>query len=166
MTTPHITRPYFPKGYVDNPIGLLTWEQVEAKLVEAKHYWLCSVRPNSRPHAIPKWAVWVNGRIYCDGSPQTRHARNIALNPFVSVHLESGEKAVIVEGTARDMKPAPALAVEVAKAYSVKYAAAGYSPEPDSWDAGGLVEIVPHTIIAWNSFTEDPTKFVFPTSPH
>jgi nitroimidazol reductase NimA-like FMN-containing flavoprotein (pyridoxamine 5'-phosphate oxidase superfamily) len=108
--------------------------------------------------------VWVNGRLYFDGSPQTRHARNIAANPFISLHLESGEKAVIVEGTARELKPARELAVKVAQAYTGKYAAAGYSPQLDSWDAGGLFEITPHTVIAWNSFTDDPTKFVFPTN--
>lgn len=161
MSNPKVIRPHFPKGYVDHPKRLLTWEQVEINLIEAKHYWLCSVRPNHRPHAIPKWAVWVNHCIYFDGSPETRHARNIAANPFVSVHLESGEKVVIVEGTAKEIRPEQTLAVAVAKAYSTKYASMGYAPKPDSWDDGGLVEITPQTVIAWNNFTEDPTKFVF-----
>jgi nitroimidazol reductase NimA-like FMN-containing flavoprotein (pyridoxamine 5'-phosphate oxidase superfamily) len=164
MTTPQVTRPHFPKGYVDHPKGLMTWEQVDERLAEATHYWLCSVRPDHRPHAIPKWAVWVNDHLYFDGSPQTRHARNIALNPFVSVHLESGEKAVIMEGTARELMPAQELSVKVAQAYAAKYASLGYSPEPTSWDGGGLFEITPHSVIAWTSFTEDPTKFVFPAA--
>ena len=162
MNTPQVTRPRFPKGYVDNPQRLLAWEPVAAGLAEAKHYWLCSVRPNSRPHAIPKWAVWVNARLYFDGSPETRHARNIAANPFVSVHLESGERAVILEGTAQEIRPTPDLAAAVAQAYAAKYAAAGYAPALDTWAAGGLFEITPRTVIAWTSFSEDPTKFVFP----
>ena len=161
MTTPQVTRPHFPQGYVDNPKRFLSWEQVEQKLAEAKHYWLCSVRPNSRPHAIPKWAVWINGHIYFDGSPQTRHARNIEINPFVNVHLENGEKVVILEGTVKEIIPSPELAISIAQAYSAKYASSGYSPEPNTWEAGGLFEIKPHTVIAWNSFAEDPTKFVF-----
>lgn len=161
MTTPQVTRPHFPQGYVDNPKSLLAWEQVEQKLAGAIHYWLCTVRPNNRPHAIPKWAVWLNGRIYFDGSPQTRHARNIAQNPSVSVHLEDGEKAVIAEGTAKEVKPSRELAAQLAQAYSVKYASLGYAPEPHFWDDGGLFEIKLHTVIAWNSFAEDPTKFVF-----
>jgi len=48
------------------------------RLDEAKNYWLCSVPPDGRPHVIPKWAVWVDDKIYYDGSPQTRHAKNIA----------------------------------------------------------------------------------------
>ncbi len=162
MITPLVTRPHFPKGYVDNPSGLLTWEQVEARLAETRQYWLCSVRPNDRPHAIPVWGIWVNSHIYFDGSPETRHARNIALNPFVNLHLESGEKVVIMEGSAREIRPGKELAIRIAQSYSAKYASLGYSPEPASWDGGGLFEIEPHVVIAWTSFMDDPTKFIFP----
>jgi nitroimidazol reductase NimA-like FMN-containing flavoprotein (pyridoxamine 5'-phosphate oxidase superfamily) len=165
MQAPQVMRPHFPKGYVDNPKRLLAWEEVERELVEARHYWLCSVRPDGRPHAVPRWAVWVDGRIYYDGSPETRHARNIAHNPNVSVHLESGERAVILEGTSKEMKPAQELALRIAQEYGVKYAKLGYAPQPDSWDAGGLFAITPQQVIAWTSFAEDPTKFVFVPSP-
>jgi len=161
MTSPKITRPHFPQGYVDQPKKLLAWSEVEEQLSEAIHYWVCSVRPNSRPHVIPKWGVWVDSRFYFDGSPETRHARNIVDNPHVAVHLASGEKAVILEGTAHAVpRPSPELAEKVAQAYKSKYAALGYAPQPDQWDNGGLFEIVPHTVIAWTSFTQDPTKFI------
>lgn len=161
MPTPKITRPQFPPGYVEHPKRLLQWEEIEQKLIEAKHYWLCSARPDGRPHSIPRWAVWFEGRIYYDGSPQTRHAQNIARNPHVSVHLESGEKAVILEGTSKEITPTPELAQQLAQAYSAKYAALGYAPDPHTWDNGGLFAITPRTVIAWNSFMDDPTKFVF-----
>lgn len=161
MATPKISRPDFPPGYVNDPKSFLTWKEVEQKLIEAKHYWLCSVRPNSRPHSVPRWAVWAKGRLYYDGSPETRHAQNIALNPFVSMHLESGEKAVIVEGTSKEIRPPADLAIQLARAYTTKYATLGYSPKPTAWDGGGLFEITPRTVIAWNSFMDDPTKFVF-----
>ncbi len=161
MPTPQVTRPLFPPGYVDHPKRLLAWEQVERRLIEARHYWIATVRPNGRPHAIPKWGVWLDGHLFFDGSPQTRHARNIAQNPFVTVHLESGEKAVIVEGTARELTPAADLAHRLARQYSAKYAALGYAPEPTTWDGGGLYELTPRAVIAWDNFTEDPTKFVW-----
>lgn len=134
---------------------------MEQRLTEAQNYWLCTVRPNSRPHSIPKWAVWVNGRIYFDGNPETPHAKNIAVNPFVSLHLESGDDVIIVEGAARLLgKPSLKLATQVSKAYIAKYAAKGYSPQPTQWDNDGLFEIVPRTIMAWTSFVDDPTKFL------
>lgn len=162
MDDPQITRPVFPPGYVDNPGGVLDWAGVQAQLATAKNYWLCSVRPNGRPHVIPKWAVWVDDKIYFDGSPETRHARNIAANPRVSLHLESGDQAVIVDGVAAAIaRPAPELAQQVAEAYRLKYAVWGYAPTADQWDDGGLFEITVHSVIAWTSFADDPTKFVF-----
>jgi Pyridoxamine 5'-phosphate oxidase len=162
MKPPQGVLPRFPKGYVENPQSLLPWSHVQLKLVEARNYWLCTVRPNGYPHVIPKWGVWVDDKIYFDGSPETRHARNIAENPHVAVHLESGDEVVIVEGIAQALqKPAPALAVKVAHAYAVKYAALGYAPGPDQWDAGGLYQISPRMALAWTKFTDDPTKFIF-----
>ena len=87
MKEPIITRPHFPDGYVPDPKAFLTWSHVEQKLAGARNYWLCTVRPNGRPHSIPKWGVWVEDRLYFDGSPETRHARNIARNPYISLHL-------------------------------------------------------------------------------
>jgi hypothetical protein len=161
VSRPKITRPHFPEGYVDHPKALLTWELVEQKLAGAKNYWLCTVRPDGRPHAVPKWAVWVDGKLYFDGSPSTRHARNLAKNPHVSLHLESGDEVVIVEGTGHaSPRPSPGLGARLAQAYAAKYAALGYAPQADQWDQGGLFEIAPQTVLAWTKFTDDPTKFV------
>jgi len=158
---PQPVRPHFPPGYVENAQSLLPWSHVEERLSSALHYWLCSVRPDGRPHAVPKWAVWADQKVYFDGSPQTRHARNIAANPAVSLHLESGSDVLIMEGTAREVgKPDPALAARLAGLYADKYRALGYAPEPTQWDAGGLFAITPHTVIAWTVFYENPTKFV------
>ena len=79
--------------------GLLTWAQVEQRLIDAQHYWLTTVRPDGRPHVVPRWGVWLDGRFFYDGAPTTRHARNLRSNPHCSLNLESGWEAVIVEGT-------------------------------------------------------------------
>lgn len=161
MQAPEAIRPKFPVGYIEGAKSFVPWRHVEQRLTEAINYWLCTVRPDGRPHAVPKWAVWVAERLYFDGSPETRHARNIAAQPAVTVHLESGNDVVIVDGRARAIdRPAQALAEAVAQAYRTKYAALGYAPAADSWENGGLFEITPHTIIAWTQFTENPTKFV------
>jgi hypothetical protein len=157
-----ITRPKFPKGYVDKPTSEVPWEEVEKRLAESKNYWMCSVRPNGRPHVIPRWAVYLDGKIYYDGSPETRHARNLVENPNISVHLESGQEAIILDGTCfAASKPDPTLAKRLAKAYGTKYKADGYAPKPDQWDEGGLYVFTPRQCIAWTVFFENPTKFVF-----
>ena len=162
MDSPKIARPTFPKGYADNPASYVTWDWVSAQLTESKHYWLCSVRANGRPHVVPRWGVFIDNHFYYDGSPETRHAINIEKNPNVSLHLESGEKAIIMEGIAYAAeKPQPKFAKQLARAISDKYSALGYSPEPSQWDEGGLFIFVPRQCIAWSSFTENPTKFIF-----
>jgi nitroimidazol reductase NimA-like FMN-containing flavoprotein (pyridoxamine 5'-phosphate oxidase superfamily) len=117
------------------------------------------VRPDGRPHAIPRWGVFLEGRFYYDGSPETRHARNIVQNPHVSLHLESGTRVIIAEGGSRPVgKPERELARTIAHAYALKYTEDGYDPGPTQWDEGGLYEFTPHKFIAWTNFTEDPTK--------
>jgi hypothetical protein len=162
MKPTKITRPIFPRGYVDKPTSFLTWDWVAAQLTESKNYWLCSVRPNGHPHVVPRWAVFIDGKIYYDGSPETRHARNIESNPQISLHLESGTEAIMLEGTSAPAgKPSPELGKKLSQAYKKKYKDFGYAPEPNAWDEGGLFVFTPHQCIAWTSFTENPTKFVF-----
>jgi len=170
MKPTKITRPQFPPGYVDHPISEVSWEYVARQLTEAKNYWLCSVRPPSkakaldggRPHCVPRWAVYLDGLIYYDGSPETRHARNIMENPHVSLHLESGDEAIILEGESRPAeKPSAKLAHRLSEAYKAKYTEHGYAPEPDQWDEGGLYVFRPRQCLAWTVFFENPTKFLF-----
>ena len=160
MKLTKITRPTFPPGYVDKPTSFLTWDWVATQLTESKNYWLCSVRP----HVVPRWAVFVEGKIYYDGSPETRHARNIESNPNITVNLESGTQAIMLEGTSVPAeKPSRELGRKLSQEYKKKYKDFGYAPEPNSWDAGGLFVFTPRQCIAWTSFTENPTKFVFET---
>jgi hypothetical protein len=162
MSTPKISRPKFPKGYADKPASTLTWDWVAEQLTLSKHYWLCSVRPDGRPHAVPRWGVFMDEKFYYDGSPETRHAQNLISNSHVSLHLENGEQAIILEGVAAPAeKPEPAFARRLAQAIGEKYAAHGYKPEPSQWDEGGLFVFAPRQCIAWSVFYENPTKFVF-----
>jgi hypothetical protein len=156
-----IIRPQLPQGYVDNPISILTWEYALQRLIGSKNYWLCSVRPDGRPHSIPRWGVFLNNRLYYDGSPETIHAKNILQNPRLSIHLENGDEALIAEGTSFPSKiPSAELGMQLSKAYCAKYEKFGYAPAPEQWDNGGLYVFTPLTILAWTVFFENPTKFV------
>ena len=168
MAPPKVSRPKFPKGYVDNPVSYVDWNWVVGQLTDSINYWLCSVRPptleaaGGRPHVVPRWAVYLDGKIYYDGSPETRHNRNIEINPNISIHLESGDKVIILEGTSEPAgKPSLALANQLVKEYRRKYADQDYSPEPNQWDEGGLYVFTPRQCLAWTKFNEDPTKFTF-----
>ena len=161
MHTPQPVRPHFPQGYIDNAKDFVAWSHVEQRLSTAENYWICSVRPDGRPHAIPKWGVWLDGKLYFDGSPQTRSARNLAANPAVTVHRESGRDVVIVDGYVREViEPPLGLAEQLAQRYKDKYTTFGYAPAVDTWKSGGLFEVTLHTVIAWTQFTDNPTKFI------
>ena len=79
----------------------------------------------------------------------------------MALHLESGDQAIIAEGTSAPVgKPDPKLAAQIAAAYCAKYEAFGYAPKPDQWDEGGLYAFTPQKVLAWTAFNVDPTKFV------
>jgi nitroimidazol reductase NimA-like FMN-containing flavoprotein (pyridoxamine 5'-phosphate oxidase superfamily) len=135
----------------DDDSGLLPWEWAEDRLTSAANYWFATVWPDGRPHASPIWAVWLDGKLYFDGSPETRRMKNIAANPNVAVHLESGNEVVIIDGTAGAV-PAPpdrALTERLSAAYTAKYKQHDYSPAPDQWDEGGLYVMQPKIGIGW-----------------
>jgi len=94
-----------PEGYgvPETDEGLLDWSWAVTRLESALNYWFATTRSDGRPHAMPAWAVWLDGALYFEGSPMTRRARNLAANPAVVVHLESGDDVVILEGDARDV---------------------------------------------------------------
>jgi hypothetical protein len=80
----------------------------------------------------------------------------------MSVHLESGTEAIMLEGTCKPAgKPTSELGQKLSEAYKQKYKDMGYAPEPNSWDEGGLYVFTPRQCIAWSKFNEDPTKFIF-----
>jgi len=69
MTAPiRRERPTFPEGYglPDTDDGLLEWSTVEARLIEAKHYWLATVRPDGQ-HAVVLEGRSVATRADADG---------------------------------------------------------------------------------------------------
>jgi Pyridoxamine 5'-phosphate oxidase len=76
--------------------------------------------PSGAPHAAPVWGVVADGTLYLYSERRTVKARNLAADPRVVVHLESGENVVIVRGTAEDLG-IPAQSPEVIAALAAKY---------------------------------------------
>ena len=74
------------------------------RMAEAQNYWVCTVSPDGQPHSTPVWGLWLDDRLYFGGGPQTRRNRNLAENPAVCVHLESGSDVVILHGDAQVLR--------------------------------------------------------------
>lgn len=100
---PRASRPHMP-GYGIEPAGdrsrLLPWSWAEERLASARRYWLSTVCPDGRPHAMAVWAVWLDGALRFSTGEHSRKARNLALDPRCVITTESGEEAVVVEGAA------------------------------------------------------------------
>ena len=102
-----------------------------------------------------------------DTAPQaepepTRRGRNLAQNPAVVVHLESGSDVVILHGEAEQIfGPEHSLAERLSATYTAKYKSMGYAPSPDTWAGGGLYRVSIHEAYAWTKFPEDATRWRF-----
>jgi PPOX class probable F420-dependent enzyme len=160
QAAPQAGRPHFPDGYgiPDHEDNLLPWNHAEERLEQAKIYWIGTTWPDGRPHVAPVWGVWLDDKLYFDGSPETRRHRNIAANPAVVVHLDSGgagKDVLIMEGKAHALsKPEPSLATRLAAGYAAKYVEENYAPSADTWNNGGLYELRPSQVIAWTDLRQ------------
>jgi hypothetical protein len=151
---PRVDRPDIPEGYgiAKGEKGLLAWAEVERQLEQAHNYWVCTTRLDGRPHAIPVWGLWYAGRFYFGSDPESRKGRNLAANPAIVVHLESGDDTVIVEGEASRIVDEE-LRERLIPAYAAKY------------DVEAPVDYVvsPRAILAWQErdYPNTATRFRF-----
>ena len=81
-------------------------EKTQKRLQTERNIWLATNRADGRPHLVPVWFVWHDGRFYIGMQANSVKARNLARNPKASLALEDGVRVVICEGTAVSV-PAP-----------------------------------------------------------
>jgi uncharacterized pyridoxamine 5'-phosphate oxidase family protein len=141
---PRAVRPTGPPGYWrSRPIP---WQWARQRLVDARNYWIATVSPDGVPHARPVWGVWLDDdRLYFDTG--SRVGRYVQANPQLTVHLESADEVVIVEGTAKRVRDRASIARFLA-AYNPKYLYEMTAPP------GALFVVTPRVAYGWVS---DPT---------
>ncbi len=167
MDAPSRDRAEVPDGYgvPDNDDDLLEWAAVEDRVRSSTHYWMATTRPGGRPHVVPRWGVWMDGRLWYDGAVDTVHVKNLNDNSECVLHLGDGRQTVSVEGRSEAAAlPGLELGGRLAAEMSAKYGKLGYSPKPDAWegpDAGGLRMFTPVKAMAWFEFPSDVTRFRF-----
>jgi len=156
MAIPSATRPYIAHreyGIPNDTKGLLEWADVAQRFRSEQNFWICTTSEAGKPHVRPTWGVFVDDTIYFGGGPNTRWSRNLATNPRVTVHLESGSNVVIAEGTvARITDGDDPRLVAADDAYEQKYE---MRHGPPMW------VLKPDLVLAWNNFPKDCTRFEF-----
>jgi hypothetical protein len=106
---------------------------------------------------VPVDGMWLDGGCHFGGDPATVHIRNLRRDGRATLHLEDGESAVIVEGTAEWVTPSKALTQRLATAAKAKY---GYSQSASSYLAG-VWRLKPSKVLAWTTLYVDATRFIF-----
>ena len=133
-----------PAGYGigDTPGELLPWAEVERWLESARNYWVATVRADGRPHAMPVWGVWLDDAVWFSTDPRSLKGGNIARDPRIVLHLESGDEVAILEGTAEPVTDALDAFIH---AYDGKY---GFRIDPGD-EGMGIYRLRPRTTVAW-----------------
>ena len=107
MIGPKASRPHWPDA-VQNPSNDLTalkpWPWALERLEKSHNYWISTARPDGRPHLMIVWGVWWQDAFWFSTGPRTRKAKNIVHDPHVVIGTEKADEAVILEGTAEEIK--------------------------------------------------------------
>jgi nitroimidazol reductase NimA-like FMN-containing flavoprotein (pyridoxamine 5'-phosphate oxidase superfamily) len=155
---PRRRRPPF-KGYGvrESADGMLPWSWATERLAGARNYWVSTTRADGRPHAMPVWGVWLDDAFFFGSGRESAKARNIARNPAIVVHLESGDETVIVEGLAEAVSD-DVLLRRIVDVYGPKY---DLTPDASGEDPWFVVR--PQRVYAWaeRDYPDSATQFDF-----
>ncbi|MDA0271227.1 MAG: pyridoxamine 5'-phosphate oxidase family protein [Chloroflexi bacterium] len=140
--TPRLGRPHFDPSYgiTGDPEGA-SWPATEQKLAAARNYWVATTRAGGAPHAKPVWGLWQDGALWFGSAANSVTGRNLARDPRISVHLESGDDVVILEGRVELTIPPR----EVMTASNRKYA----MPEEHEAEGAAWYRLTPTTALTW-----------------
>ncbi len=145
------TRPFMPEyGLLpeDQGDGLMPWSWATERLTANRNYWLSTVTPEGRPHAMPVFAAWFGDALYFSTGGTSKKAINLQSNPNFVITTESAAEPVVLEGTVRFIEDAHTLDA-LRTVYAEKY---GHPFPPDS----PVCEVTTVKVIG---FVEDAAKF-------
>ena len=144
------------------PDALLPWSRVVERMTRARNYWVGTTKPSGAPHVMPVWGVWVDDAFYFGTGRESVKARNLRRDARASVHLESGDEVVIMEGTLVEVADAKAIR-RYSDACEAKYA---FQPVPPDAEAPPDPEVmtyvlIPQVVFAWaeHNFPESATRW-------
>jgi nitroimidazol reductase NimA-like FMN-containing flavoprotein (pyridoxamine 5'-phosphate oxidase superfamily) len=92
-----------PEYGVDTPQWeALPWPWAAERLAGYRNYWVVTVSPEGRPHALPVWGVWSDDdqRFAFSCAPGSRKRRNLDANPYVTIAGDDTVECISVEGKA------------------------------------------------------------------
>jgi hypothetical protein len=165
MTEPEASHPQW-RDAVQNPpkdlSALKPWPWALERLEKSHNYWISTTRPGGRPHLMLVWGIWWQNAFWFSTGPRTRKAKNIVAEPHVVIGTEKADEAVILEGTAEEIKDRSTWK-QFAQVYNTKY---GGDVETilNSCD-GSVFRVTPQIAFGQDehaeNFTESVTRWQF-----
>ncbi|HKV62457.1 MAG TPA: pyridoxamine 5'-phosphate oxidase family protein [Candidatus Acidoferrum sp.] len=165
MLEPKASHPHWPDAIQSapkDPSALKPWHWALERLEKSHNYWISTTRPGGRPHLMLVWGVWWQEALWFSTGPRTRKAKNIAADPHVVIGTEKADEAVILEGTAEEIKDR-LVWKQLAQIYNSKY---GGDVEPLLMASDGCVFCVTPQIAFGQdehseNFSESVTRWQF-----
>lgn len=164
---PRAERPHMPDYGVDTPSwSPLPWSWAAERLAANRNFWVVTVSPAGRPHALPVWGVWDDGdaRFAFSCGPRSRKARDLASNPQTAVMVDDTVECVSLEGRASTVTDEARQDSWIGR-YLAKYGPLTPGLTAEFLRANLMIEFVPERAFAViereDEFATRATKWVF-----
>jgi hypothetical protein len=134
----------------------ISWDEIAERFADAQNWWV-STSGDAGPHAVPVWGVVVHDLLHFYSEDSTVRSRNLAEDPRVVLHLESGSDVLILHGTAARGDGAGSDAA-INAAYAAKYTDPTdleYLPDAEGMEGARLWTVTPERAIAWRLGSSD-----------
>lgn len=134
-----------PEYGVDTPDWeALPWSWAGERLAGYRNYWVVTVTPSGRPHALPVWGVWADDdqRFAFSCAPGSRKRRNLAANPHVTIAGDDTIECISLQGAAAPVADAERQDAWIER-YLVKYKPLSPSLDGDFLRDNAFIEVVP-----------------------
>ena len=150
--------PFRGYGVPEDEEGMLAWSWAAERLERSRNYWISTSRPDGRPHAMPVWGIWLDDAFFFGSGRNSAKTRNLAANPAIVVHLESGDETVILEGQAESVVDSE-VERQVDEVYGRKY---DFTPD-SSGESDPWFVVRPKRAYAWteSGYPRSATQFDF-----
>ena len=129
----------------------LSQSELDTFLSEPHIAVVATTGPSGKPHAMPVWYLWRDGKVLFHTGPESKKLRNLRKNDRISVVVDTKTapyKVVVIEGTARELTGDLNLSHEVAIHYLGQKMGEAYAAR--SSEPSRLVEVTPTKVISWD----------------
>lgn len=129
----------------------LTQSEIDTFLSEPNIAVVATAAPSGKPHAMPIWYLWRDGKVLFHTGGDSKKMRNLRANDRISIVVDTKVapyKVVVIEGKAKELPGDKSLAREIAIHYLGEKQGERYASQ--STEPGTLVEVIPTRVISWD----------------